>query len=397
MNFNYTENEERTVEQFHNTIKSIVFKLYEKYTAVLDPLVNWDKLIPSEYPELRIAVGNLLSEINNKEIMVYMLQIATCYKEELSSSMVEVLREFKDKVMHRLEVMNVAPSESARHIGGLEDERDKASALILYYKRCDTLLASLPVVLNFINGLLQTLKNIEYRYNKCVQLKNDKDLSPEVMDFVEATERFYNLEIGGSGHVHGFITDIREDVNKIYEYLLSISNVTYITRPVYRRRAEEILRDINSDTSVSQQGGVLGDEGDTTMEESGSFDGFVLGIFGDDIVDGEENANMINLGDTINDNFLAAMAEEAALEQGDDILDDQVMPVLTMWDLEVTPPPLTLADLEPSFNDDSSAGHTSGDSGIYNDSSFLSDIPSIGTDTLAWMSPETSMDSDTEP
>ena len=234
----------------------------------------------------------------------------------------EVLREFKDKVMHRLEVMNVAPSESARHIGGLEDERDKASALILYYKRCDTLLASLPVVLNFINGLLQTLKNIEYRYNKCVQLKNDKDLSPEVMDFVEATERFYNLEIGGSGPVHGFITDIREDVNKIYEYLLSISNVTYITRPVYRRRAEEILRDINSDTSVSQQGGVLGDEGDTTMEDSGSFDGFVLNIFGDDIVDGEENANMINLGDTINDNFLAAMAEEAALEQGDDILDD---------------------------------------------------------------------------
>ena len=148
---------------------------------------------------------------------------------------------------------------------------------------------------------------------------------------------------------------------------------------------------------MPQQGGVLGDEGDTTMEESGSFDGFVLGIFGDDIVDGEENANMINLGDTINDNFLAAMAEEAALEQGDDILDDQVMPVLTMWDVEVTPPPLTLADLEPSFNDDSSAGHTSGDSGIYNDSSFLSDIPSIGTDTLAWMSPETSMDSDTEP
>jgi hypothetical protein len=334
------------------------------------------------------------------------------------------------------------------------DEEVVAKMYFVFYKRLILYMKGLVESGTYLTSVQPKLQQAIMNYEESERIVREEDLDTRTIgtDTRDAISiyNFYNMKVNTREGEMRTIDMLRRSKESVEAQLssLMVSNLqSKIVAETCREKGKKIAENLDRyDSDGDSDSGMRGGNDITDPEMSSSFEnGFIIpGEDGDEIsiVSDVENDDMIDWGVQANnlefalDDTMESVADSNSdmsfgWEEEEDepwvplfgfddmgpvmpelLLEDLVgpdpepmmpalaledlvgpdpepmMPALALEDLEITPPPLTLEDLAPPSFDE---GHTTRDT----TASFMSEEPStLGTETLAWMSPDNSMDGD---
>ena len=426
MNENFTDAERIRVKNVITQIRNNAIRSYLIFNAAVEPLI-YDKPIPTLPDDLGpITISQILSPHPEDE-SIFRLQLAQEYQLSLIEDINMSVREYSEKVISKINAFFVNMDQVSVSIRSCEDcdEEKVAKMYFSFYKQSIAYMEGLIEAGTYLTTIQPKLQQAIMNYETSKTITEEQIMDSRGRAAI-SVYRFFNMKVNTSDGemrtidiLHKAKEYIEDQISKVMVSTLQ-SKITAYTCREKGKQIAEIIDQYDSDSSDSSgmRGGM-----DKTDTELSSFNNILNGFEGDDEMSiiseqeepeehNDDNLEQVaweqaanNLGLAL-DNSMESVAEGnidmsfsdepltladlqppltlADLQPPLTLADLEQTP-LTLADLEQTPPPLTVEDLAvPSFDE----GHTTRDT-----SSFMteqSSFPSVGTSTLAWMSPDNS-------
>ena len=404
MNENFTDAERIRVKNVITQIRNNAIRSYLIFNAAVEPLI-YDKPIPTLPDDLGpITISQILSPHREDE-SIFRLQLAQEYQLSLIEDINMSVREYSEKVISKINAFFVNMDQVSVSIRSCEDcdEEKVAKMYFSFYKQSIAYMEGLIEAGTYLTTIQPKLQQAIMNYETSKTITEEQIMDSRGRAAI-SVYRFFNMKVNTSDGemrtidiLHKAKEYIEDQISKVMVSTLQ-SKITAYTCREKGKQIAEIIDQYDSDSSDSSgmRGGM-----DKTDTELSSFNNILNGFEGDDEMSiiseqeepeehNDDNLEQVaweqaanNLGLAL-DNSMESVAEgNINMSFSDEPLTlADLQPPLTLAELEQTPPPLTVEDLAvPSFDE----GYTTRDT-----SSFMTEQSSVGTSTLAWMSPDSS-------
>lgn len=381
MNESFTSDEQKIAREFITKIDDRSKELFGYMKHYLKPLLEDNDRIPTLPDGLDATIGNLLYSRDPVEIQTQqvILRAAEDYKVYVTSKIKRVIYLFIEKVLDRLKQMYISEDEVSQALNQDEDETEQGKIYFKAYKRLVTYMDSVQPAMVFVYSVSESFEEIIIKYEQVSRMRHNPDLKKDSLQYAISTQRFFNMPVPTSLGVmplHDVFRNYIVMLKGIMGDLIEKFYKARIASNVYIARGQRLLGDfyVSDDSSVESMRG--GNPDQTSIEGISEIAGPFIVPGGDGFDEMEEiEVNPNDLHDLSNisegldvslnnsmDDWSGDMLNNNIFFQGGDVQQD-----------------LSILD----------EGETTTESITLNS---FDDLDSIGTSTLAWMSPENSID-----
>jgi hypothetical protein len=385
MNESFTSDEEKMAREFITKIDDRSKQLIGYMNHYLKPLLEDYERIPTLPMGMDATIGNLLSHLHPEGTHKIILNAAEEYKVYVTSKIKRVINIFIENVLNRLKQMYISEDEVSQALSQDVDEPDQGKIYFQAYKRLVTYMNSVQPAMVFVYSVRESFEEIIIKYEQVSRMRNNPDLEEDKLEYPISTQRFFNMLVPtslGVMKLHEVFRNYIVMLNGIMGNLMEKVYKARIASNVYIERGQILLGDfyVSDDDSIGSSSMRGGNPDQTSMES-------ISEIAGPFIVPGGDGFNeMEDIEVDPNDvHDLSNISEglEASLNNS-----------LNDWSGDM----LNVANGDIFFQGEEGEGEqdfsTLDDGETTTESITVSfgDLDSIGTDTLAWMSPDNSMD-----
>ena len=382
MNESFTSDEQRIAEGFITKIDDRSKELFGYMKHYLKPLLEDEERIPTLPRGLNATVGNLLSDERPGETHQVILRAAEEYKVYVTSKIKRVIYLFIEEVLNKVKDIYISEDEVSHALSQDVDEPEQGKIYFKAYKRLLLYMESVQPAMVFVYSVRESFEEIIIKYEQVSRMIHNPDLEEDKLEYPISTQRFFNMPVPTSLGVMPLHDVFRNYIVMLKGIMGDLIEKFYKARRasnVYIERGQRLLRDfyVSDDDSIGSMRG--GNPDQTSIEDISEIAGPFIVPGGDGFDEMEEiEVNPNDLHDLSN------------ISEG---LDASLNNSMDDWSGEM----LNVANGDIFFQGE---GNVQAEFSILNEGDTTTesitvsfgDLDSVGTDTLAWMSPENSMD-----
>ncbi len=383
MNESFTHDEQKIAREFITKIDDRSKQLFGYMQHYLKPLLEDKERIPTLPMGMDATIGNLLSHLHPEGTHKIILNAAEEYKVYVTSKIKSIINIFIENVLGRVNQMYISEDEVSHALSQDVDEPDQGKIYFQAYKRLVTYMNSVQHVMGFVYSVRESFEKIIIKYEKVSRMRNNPDLEEDELEYPISTQRFFNMLVPTSLGVMKLHDVFRKYIVMLKGIMGDLMEKFYIARiasNVYIERGQRLLGDfyVSDDDSIGSS--MKGGNPDQTSMES------ISEIAGPFIVPGGDGFNeMEDIEVDPNDVHDLSNISEGLDASLNDSMDDWSGDMLNVANGDIFFQGEGEVQQDFSTLDD---GETTTESITVS----FGDLDSIGTDTLAWMSPDNSMD-----
>ena len=384
MNESFTHDEQKIAREFILKIENRSKLILGAMKKIVKPLLEDEERIPTLPEGLDATIGNLLSPRHPRQTHEIIIAEAEKYKKFVVSEIDYIIKMFIINVVSKVREMYLSEDKVSDAVIMEEDETQQGKLFFKAYKRLVTYMNGVKPVMILIYLICEEFDEIIIKNEQTSSMAGNVRLSDDALEYAISTRRFFNMPVPTSIGVVPLHEVFRQYIMMLRSVLGDLQEKYFksvIACEVYLKKGQDVLGDmyVSDDDSIGSMRGGNPDNPDQTSMES------ISEIAGPFIVPGGDGFNeMEDIEVDPNDVHNLSNISEGLDASLNDSMDDWSGDMLNVANGDI------FFQGEGEVQDFSTLdeGETTAESITVS----FGDLDSVGTDTLAWMSPYNSMD-----